>query len=140
MQAAAAGQASTSSVRAPAVTRFLAPLAAGHPGDDSSGSGSGRWLFLPAVDEWDGLCVEYDPPWPLPLLLTPPVPRCFRLTSAPRLAPALGRACCADFQAAYMQLRNPLHRPHPDFVTPMPCMTPAFALSLELLPTAIDAA
>lgn len=35
--------------------------------------GSGGPLYVAALDAWDGLTVEYSPPWPLHLLLTPQV-------------------------------------------------------------------
>lgn len=62
------------SPRSLAVTRLPAPLSSGESlSCSSTGSDGDGWLYLPAVDEWDGLCVDYDPPWPLHLLLTPQV-------------------------------------------------------------------
>lgn len=43
----------------------------GNSGAD--GSGGGGRVYIAALDAWDGLTVEYSPPWPLHLLLTPQV-------------------------------------------------------------------
>ena len=67
---AKAGASPVKGQRLLALTCVRAPI-----GSNSSG-GSSRQLFIPALDAWDGLTVEYSPAWPLPLLMTPQVHLC----------------------------------------------------------------
>jgi hypothetical protein len=49
------------------------PAAGRSSSSGGADGGSGGPLYVAALDAWDGLTVEYSPPWPLHLLLTPQV-------------------------------------------------------------------
>ena len=60
---------------APAADRSSSSSGSGggsNAGGAHAGGGGGR-VYIAALDAWDGLTVEYTPPWPLHLLLTPQV-------------------------------------------------------------------
>lgn len=76
-----------------------------------------KWLYLPSLDGWDSLLVDYTPPWPLQLLLTPEVLQAHQavgslLLRLRRLATVLEDSWAAMCASGRAERCNDTSRPH----------------------------